>query len=278
MDVAEKPAINLPSLGGLAIWGPIIGACLVLVLLIVTLDHRTATKHGDKTSGKVVGIVGRMGSGKSYFAVRMAWTRIQAGATVVTNFSMNLPPELQHRWIRFDGWESMLHLEDCVVIIDEAHLWAPSSEHRNFPMIARWKMAQARKFGLDVYWISQHEDRVNRTLRDLTNMIYVCNSFFGGKYFSAKGYEPEKLRRKDQHIDRRGYRFDLAVAELYDTLEILELDEHVAGMGDEVTRAIGRARNERRQDGPQRSEDRPAAPVGAGPSAEVLARLGATSQ
>lgn len=250
--------MDFVNLGGIQLWGPVIGVCALLGLVIVVADHRTASKQGDRTSGKVVGVVGRMGSGKSYFAVRMAYTRIKAGATVVTNFTMNLPPELADRWRRFDGWESMLDLEDCVVIIDEAHLWAPSSEHRNFPMIARWKMAQARKFGLDVYWISQHEDRVNRTLRDLTNMIYVCQSYFDGKYFSAKGYEPEKLRRKDQHIDRRGYRFDLAIASLYDTLEILELDDHVAA-GSQITQAIGRARNERRADGPQRSEDRPPA-------------------
>ena len=43
-------------------------------------------------TGKVVGIVGRMGSGKSYFAVRMAYKRMMAGANVRTNFTMKLDP------------------------------------------------------------------------------------------------------------------------------------------------------------------------------------------
>lgn len=236
---------QLVGLGGFAVWGPVIGAFVVLGLAVVLLDHRAAQRSGDRTSGRVIGVVGRMGSGKSYFAVRMAHNRMRAGAQVVTNFSMTLPAELAGKWRQFNGWEQFAELEDCVVIIDEAHLYAPSSQHLHFPMIARFKLAQARKFGLDVYWISQHEDRVNRTLRDLTNMIYVCRSFFDGKYFSANGYEPEKLRRKDEHIDRRGYRFDASIANLYDTLEILDVDEHVA-QGMAGARKIGQARNAKR--------------------------------
>lgn len=228
--------------GGIGLWGPVVGGMVVLGLLVVVLDHWMQRRRGGRTSGRVVGVVGRMGSGKSYFAVRMAYSRLRAGARVCTNFTMNLPPHLAGNWQQFHGWDQFAELSDAVVIIDEAHLWAPSSQHLHFPTVARFKLSQARKFGLDVYWISQHEDRVNRTLRDLTNMVYVCRSFFEGRYFSAKGYEPEKLRKKGEHIDRRGYRLDLRVANMYDTLEILDVDDHVAkGMG--AARAIGQARN-----------------------------------
>jgi hypothetical protein len=94
-------------------------------------------------------------------------------------------------------------------------------------MVARWKLAQARKFRLDVYWISQHENRVNSVLRDLTSMIYVCQAYMGGKYFVAHGFEPECVRKKGEHLDRLTYKRDDTIANLYDTLEILEADDHL---------------------------------------------------
>src|SRR4051812_41838090 len=164
-------------------------------------------------AGRVVGVVGRMGSGKSYFAVRMAYKRLMAGCNVSSNFTMRGLPEGAGTWQHFKGWDDFAELEGeyveskgrmvlrkpMVVFIDEAHLYAPSSQSLVFPQVARFKLSQARKFGLDVFWITQHEDRVNRTLKDLTNMIYVCNAWFDHLAFSAKGYEPERLRRKDQH-------------------------------------------------------------------------------
>jgi hypothetical protein len=244
----------------------------VFVALVVPLgallfaNHRmNASSTSTGGDGKVVGIVGRMGSGKSYMAVRMALGRLKRGANVVTNFSMDLADadrvnacwkatrrvgwgsrlrrvskevDLPRRrvrallgvrgsWRMFRGWEQFAELEDAVVIIDECHLYAPSNKTVVFPDVARFKLSQARKFRLDVYWCSQHENRVNSVLKDLTNMIYICNSWYSGWWFSAKGYEPEKMRRKNQHLDRKGYRFDLGVAELYDTLEVLAADDHL---------------------------------------------------
>jgi hypothetical protein len=200
--------------------------CGVLGRLGAARERRQAVQGG---AGRVVGIVGRMGSGKSYMAVRMAYRRLQAGTNVVTNFSMKLDgdPSIKGEWRQFRGWEDFATLENCIVIIDEAQLYAPSNKVLQFPMVARWKLAQARKFKLDIYWISQHENRVNSVLRDLTHMIYVCKAFMGGKTFLAYGYEPENVRKKGEHIDRLNYRFNLKIGELYDTLQILDADEHL---------------------------------------------------
>jgi hypothetical protein len=198
-------------------------------------DRRQAVTGG---AGRVIGIVGRMGSGKSYMAVRMAYDRLCAGANVCTNFTMDLQGDAKVKgtWTQFHGWEQFAELEECIVIVDEAQLLAPSNKALSFPMIARWKLAQARKFKLDVYWISQHENRVNSILRDLTHIIYVCQSWGGGKMFTAHGYEPEKMRKHGEHIDRQMYRFDLKVANLYDTLQILDADEHLVKGDKEMQR------------------------------------------
>lgn len=238
-----------------------------------------ATSGAGKSSirpGSVVGIVGRMGSGKSYFAVRMAYNLLKTGgADVASNFTMRLDQagvKGEHTLLcGEDVWDQIATLQGklnedgrtrrpLVVIIDEAHNVAPASQSFKFPVAARWKLSMGRKFGIAVVWISQHEDRVNKTIRDLTNAIYVCNAWFDHLAFSAKGYEPEKMRRKDQHIDRKFYFFKSRIAAMYDTLEVLEIDDHL--LDDQAQRAVavGRAYNASRQAarsrGPERSEDR----------------------
>jgi hypothetical protein len=236
------------------------GLCAAIVLIYLLFIRKTG-EAATGGNGRVVGIVGRMGSGKSYFAVRTAWRRINAGANIVTNFTMVFDEphdgkcpkgctcKLRDRWQAFTGWEMFAYLEDAVVIIDEAHLWAPSNRPWDFPTVAKWKLAMARKFRLDLYWISQHEDRVARTIRDLTNMLYLCSSWGGGIYFTAKGWEPEVFRRATKHVDRKGYFFNAKIANLYDTLEVLETDTSVHG-ADELMQdglLIGRAYNKRRR-------------------------------
>lgn len=213
----------------------------LLVFLFLAAWLLWPRKSGGAATGggRVVGIVGRMGSGKSYFGVRMAWKRIRAGANVVTNFSMHFDEKhdgkcprkctckYRRKWSKFQGWEQFAYLEDAVVIIDECHLWAPSNRPWDFPTVAKWKLSMARKFKLDLYWISQHEDRVSRIIRDLTNMLYLCSSWANGAAFTAKGYEPEYFRRKNKHLDRKSYLFRAKIANLYDTLEVLETDESI---------------------------------------------------
>jgi hypothetical protein len=224
--------------------------CFILSKIGGRRERRQAVTGG---CGRVVGVVGRMGSGKSYMAVRMAYRRLQAGANVATNFTMKLDgdPTITGHWIQWNGWEDFAELENCVVIIDEAQLYAPSNKVLNFPTVARWKLAQARKFRLDVYWVSQHENRVNSVLRDLTHMIYVCQAWMGGKVFVAYGYEPENIRRKGSHIDRLTYRFELKIGELYDTLQIIDADSHLVAGDASMQRAaeLGRRYNARRGSG-----------------------------
>lgn len=249
---------------------PLLGVALLFLIVMVFVAIRPGEKISGRLGGKVVGIVGRMGSGKTYMAVMIAYQHLLAGHDVRTNFTMVLPkkfyraristtgvqtagareelknarkegrqahslwfdclPRASVPWEYFTGWEQFAELDNCVVVIDESQLYAPSYKPLAFPLIARWKLAMARKFKLDVYWVSQHEDRVNATLKHLTNIIYVCNAWFGSRWFSAKGYEPEYVRRVKKHIARKSYKFKLANAQLYDTLEIITPDEH---LGDE---------------------------------------------
>lgn len=214
------------------------------ILAFLPLYVMNKRSGDDIQRGLVLGIVGRMGSGKSYMATRIAYQRMLRGANIVTNFTMHLecppsghkrrhcPCKLASQWQRFNDWPDLLPLTNAVVIIDEADLYAPSHDFHAITDEVRWKMKMARKHKLDIYWIAQHESRVNRILRDvLTNEIAVCRSFFGGKYFSAKFYDPTVVRRARQHSMRKGYFFNIKIASLYDTLETIQGSEYA---GDET--------------------------------------------
>lgn len=201
---------------------------LLAVVLLFGFLYTLATKNtGLKTSGKVVGLVGRPGAGKTYAAIKMALERLQGGVDVVSNFHIDTTGlKITGKWSGFQGWEQIAELRDCVVIIDEAHLYASSHAHINFPMIARWAMSQCRHNGLDVYWISQHEDRVNKTLRAITGLIGVCENWFGGRYFRVTYYEPENLRKPKKHLYKATYKFDINIAKRYDTRATVVVDEY----------------------------------------------------
>ena len=202
-----------------------VAVALVLVVVLRALIVVKTRRLSRSTAGRVVGVVGQMGTGKSYAAVKMAAERLSLGVDVYSNFSMNVPDEWEGTWRPFSSWLQFASIRDAVVIIDEAHLYAPSYAHARFPQPARTALAFARKNGLDVYWISQHEDRVNRTLRDLTNEISVCTK--RGNRFVLTTWPSEVVRRRGEHVMRQSYRFDPAIGDLYDTGEIIAPDEHV---------------------------------------------------
>ncbi len=204
--------------------------------------------------GRVTGVVGRMGSGKSLYAVRRVIRHLRKGNPVATNFTLrNVPAEWSERAIRFTGWDDLLHLEGTtarplLVVVDEAQGLAPSHKAIALPNHARWKLAQGRKFRLDFLWISQHEDRVNRVIRDLTTDVVLCQAWFGGLVMTCTTFEPEYVRKKGKHLARSYLWVGRAVkwGKYYDTLEILEYDAHLMDDGMKRAAAIGRDWNRRR--------------------------------
>jgi len=190
-------------------------------------------------TGQVIGVVGRMGAGKSVFATRYALRVLASGVDVAANYTIEVPEGLPGRFIPFSGWNDIADLHDCVLIIDEAHLYAPSHQHRNFPMIARTSLAFARKRNMDVVWCSQHEDRVNRTLRDLTTSMVLCRRLRPGVH-SAEWFEPENFRKPGESFLRERFRLDPAVRAAFSTSEVIAVDEY-ALQGDASAAAVRRS-------------------------------------
>lgn len=200
-------------------------------------------------AGTLRAYVGRLGMGKSYNGVVDITKALVAGRRVFSSFSVAYTQETPDRVIEavgpgtwesmtnprtgekgnrfrpgrlhvFDGWEQLLELEDCHVVLDEAHLYAPSWDPKALPASVRWFLSHLRKMGIDMTYITQHEDRVAKTLRDLANEVVVWQSFYlGAQWFVGKVYEPENIKKKGEHTARLVRRKKLWLARSYDTLE-----------------------------------------------------------
>lgn len=200
-------------------------------------------------SGRVHGVVGHMGSGKSLYCVLELWRRLCAGKRVATNFTMSFScdckkgardrdgdfPELHDKkcwthkrtqWTRFTGWEQLASLRDCIVVLDEAHLYAPALSGFTLPISARWAISMCRKNRVDLYWITQHEDRVTKSLKDLTTEMVQCKRRPWG--CQAKAWAPEDFRKKAETkrwLWSKTYRPKGKVITLYNSMELILPDK-----------------------------------------------------
>jgi len=113
--------------------------------------------------------------------------------------------------------EPLCRVYDCAgcsrgitVLIDELNLWAPSRmwQELGLGVLNRW--AYARKDGLEVHWSSQHESRVDKVAREVTDHIYT-NSAFGGvlgrlrfQVFQRRKWIPALMTDKTRVVSAEG--------------------------------------------------------------------------
>lgn len=90
----------------------------------------------------------------------------------------------QFEYERVDGWESLMsiardrdewgnpHKRGIVMLIDEINMWAPSRKWAEIPMEVLYQWSHNRKHGLEIWWSSQREARVDKALREVTQLAY----------------------------------------------------------------------------------------------------------
>ena len=160
----------------------------------------------------IEGIVGLPGSGKSYYAVVRMIEAMRSGRRVLANFH----PMDRAGW-EFGLWSDMCSAVDALCVIDEAHIWFPSRkwQENTVQELAVWQ--QHRKRGLDLVWISQHEQRVDTALRELTAWVYRCRSV-GGRVTAVT---QATLEAPPQVLSRRFLVRNPLVWKYFDTSEII---------------------------------------------------------
>lgn len=221
---------------------PLVAAASVLLLGALKWTLFSSSGKARQPDGRVVGVIGRMGSGKTLFAVAEMRRRFRAGLRVSSNFKLSFPCTCSRRhkrrysegvhagncysrraelWSPFRGWEELALLRNCVVVLDEAHLYAPAVAGYALSIDARWAISMCRHNSIDLYWITQHESRVTKTLRDLTTEMVLCKRYRFPRRCKAVGWEPEEFRQPRKWMWSKTYRPDRSLRKLYDTHELV---------------------------------------------------------
>lgn len=178
----------------------------------------------------IEGYIGRPGSGKSYTLTRRALAMADRGRTIFANYPIDHP----NCWTFTP--EQLLDLPPGVIVIDEAHLWFPARQALRLPPSWLAMLSQTRKNGWDLLWCAQHENRVDRIIRDVSSWMWLCSAWgsWGGHpaLFTATSYEPEYFRNPKKKNVTQWNIFDRKVASRYDTFERLATAAHIDSVAD----------------------------------------------
>lgn len=167
----------------------------------------------------ITAYVGLPGTGKTYGLVLEAIRNIKR-SDVYANFDINIDGVK-----RIYGFSDLLKVRQGVVLLDELNLWFPSRLWDKIPpeVLSLW--AQSRKRGIDVYYSTQHLDRVDKVIREVTNYVVRCNliSIFSLQFFIYSTFQPEDWDKKDRRaLSRKIVKFSEKIASLYDTYQIID--------------------------------------------------------
>lgn len=164
----------------------------------------------------IEGYIGRPGSGKSYTLTERAIQHADRGRQVFANYSINY----RNCWTFAP--EDLLDLPPGVIVIDEAHLWFPARQSLKLPPSWLAMLSQTRKNGWDLLWCAQHEARVDRVIRDVSNWQYLCTAWLERDghplLFKTQQYEPEFFRNPQRCMGTQWRLFNKKVAGAYNTL------------------------------------------------------------
>lgn len=238
----------------------IIPAFMALIAMVLGWFMRsTSTGARRVRAGRVTGVVGRKGGGKTLFMthelLRTIGTRQLCGpctneqgrnvfhrATIATNGTLELPEGLLPYYVHLDSFDDIavvgedgkpyVKLPHCTLVaIDEAHLkgWFPAQAGVMLPPIVQWYLSQCRKPHHEVMWLTQHETRCSAGMKVLTDEMGLCTKGMF-RQMKVRFWEPENFRLKGLGKDRNRpdwtfrYRVTRRLASAYNTYELLMPD------------------------------------------------------
>lgn len=180
------------------------------------------------------GYVGLPGAGKTYTMVEDAWKQFrESPRQIYTNMSGLRCPEA----IYVDGLDGLLHVSNGLVLFDEIGVSLSSRYWQGVSRDLLMRFAQVRKNGLDLFWTSQHENRVDAVMREITNEY--CRCARTGPLVVRATWLPED---KKNCLSRRVNKLNKQVYELYDTLEVIGTHGGSVGRGAAALSTVERRR------------------------------------
>jgi hypothetical protein len=143
---------------------------------------------------RVRGYLGQPGSGKTYSMSVMAveWAHRHPGLPIYSTYQLNLPAKLENPVYSLDppgdDWAPVVSIMDAhhgLVLMDEAGHFFDSRAYGKTPLEFTRRLQQVRKWGIELWWTTQHSNFIDNRLRKLTLETYHCGSmarlpFVGG--------------------------------------------------------------------------------------------------
>jgi Zonular occludens toxin (Zot) len=212
--------------------------CLMVLKRVIERGLASSVTDGGKIrEGMVLGVVGKMGYGKTSFIVsNYAIPALRAGRTVVANFTIRAD-DLPGQCVRLEahqfgadllGIGSSLNTDPttgepvtgwfydtactcgkdgndrvqcgcnaAVVVLDEAHLFVPASNSRPLPVELMQWFTMARKNHVQVIWATQYWKWVHSAARRLSSQIWVCEPGKMRGNHVANCHEPFALEQRE---------------------------------------------------------------------------------
>lgn len=166
-------------------------------------------------------ITGTPGSGKSLYAVWLLQKELKAGRRLLVNGINGLV--LEHTLLDDDGvrdWPNHVQAGDILVVDEVQRIWPPVAQGAKVtPDIEALHIHRHK--GIDVVVITQHPQRMNKTLRDLVGRHVHVRRLFGMN--RAMLYEWDQVRNPSggyRDAIKTLWRYPKKVYELYQSAEV----------------------------------------------------------
>lgn len=133
----------------------------------------------------IIGMIGRMGTGKTLSLVRYAYNYYRSGYKIYSNIHLNFPYTRVGLQDLLDYANANTYLEKSIVIIDEAHVLLDSrnsASKRN--RLVSFFVVLTRKMGCNLLYTTQRFHQIDKRLRDNSDIVISCSTktFKGTKY------------------------------------------------------------------------------------------------
>jgi Zonular occludens toxin (Zot). len=163
----------------------------------------------------VQGICGLPGSGKTYYLAKIGREAIKKGREVYANFSLKGAKP-------YTDLRQLADVREGLILVDEINLLCPSRWWDRFPPNLAYFWSQTRKNQLDLWWSSQHIDRVDKIVREISNWVWEVRKV--GFIFLMVCYLPEQLgKAKRTNFGIKVFPLTKKVYQDYNTYERIEV-------------------------------------------------------
>lgn len=172
-------------------------------------------------------VVGKPGTGKTYFLVKKAWEFHRQGLDVYSNFKLDFSwlhkkNKLYGNIYYWEDLEDLLSIRGGQILIDECQIYFNSRGWKDLPPKLQYKFQQHRKHrgqkgqSLDIWGAVQNVKRIDTVVRELVNSVYQLKKF--GPFMQASEYDIDQIdKEKKQCYSRTRFFLSKKIYMSYDT-------------------------------------------------------------